>query len=59
MKWYERPKYKPKFNEVKQKDGRIRKQFYCGSCNSWLARVYQGEYFCRKCGGKIDWGNEE
>ena len=38
---------------------RIHHHIYCGVCGKFIQRVYMGDNYCRRCGTKIDWENED
>ena len=39
--------------------GRKHHRVYCGVCGKFTQRVYIGDKYCRECGTRIDWSEDE
>lgn len=39
--------------------GRKHHMVYCGACGKFVQRVYIGDKYCRECGTRIDWSENE
>lgn len=39
--------------------GRKHHHVYCGVCGKFTQRVYIGDKYCRECGTRIDWSEDE
>lgn len=49
---------KPIHVTYRLKTGTLHHMAYCGNCGKYNQRVYIRDKYCRKCGCKIDWRDE-
>jgi hypothetical protein len=50
---------KPIHTKYRLNTERLHHMIYCGNCGEYDQRVNIGDKYCRKCGTKIDWSDDE